>query len=1126
MRKAILIPVFLICLTLNLYTSNGQNYSGLHKTVNIPGDPSNCEYSLGSPFVLAGSDSIAVGDHLLVRDEDYAINYDKGIIYLAAAPKPGDTLTAHFNCFSLVLPEQTQYLPLLPDTLAKEDEKNTGQAGQLKGGLEGWKQGRESQLQFGGNKSVAINMGNNRDLTLEQSLNVMVNGKLGTNLEVAAMLSDQGMPVSGSTQELSQIDKVYIKATSSDWSATVGDYDLSYHRQALLNVHRQLQGLDASISRKENKISFAVSSTKGKPGYNTLIGRDGVQGPYQLSVVEGGIFRVLANSDRVWLDGKLMQRGSDRDYTIDYENPQIKFSPRQLITSDSRITVEFEYSQESFARDLYFISSDIQAGDHLSFNGAYYSESDDPLQPSIGEMDEAWKRVLSAAGDDTAGLWGDGGTPADSGNGDYDKIDSIYVYAGKGLGNYMVTFTWQGSGRGDYIYNGTIGAFVYVGHGNGDYSALKKYSRPEQFKSLGLQVRSQWSGGDISVNGAKTWKDVNLLSSLDDSDNSGGGVKYDVVWRRDSLRWGGFEFGGRGVYYGDNFCPELSNPESDFEIRWGLNNWSGLKKYDYMQNQHSQEYNGNYWPNRAFKLGGGWGQLGLGRDFWSRKYRASVNFFPWPWSALTYRYQNILLGQAWEDVRLISSKRQEHQAEAEAVSGKLTWQLGIDDRLDDNLYVSRNSIILRTTEGFGGISVKGAKIKWNSRYSRREDKMSDSIEQSWKGLSHTDQIKSLFKYDLGEHFILSIDHTYYSKIFRPGAVGQNQKSNLAMLKADGFGKAVKTGMEYSLNSTEARSVRDIYIKVPDETGDYSFDSLSGVYYPDTSGNYLRQILEEGPVGRASEVSARGYFQFSPEQLSGNSWWTGLRINLTAISSVKSLGAVTPELLTMLPAGQSRPQDLSSSMDFSGDAGYLGRSGWSARFILRWRRDRDNQILFSQNVRRDDERKMELRYVLSKKVTALLEGYSNSARTYNMNSGLESSIEPSAISTEFILGLNSNIDCNPKAEIGKERMMRYNLPIPLTNYQHWSLTAGLTRKLSLYGQVRVESGFIYRKADLMLDDIPFEFRYTRPLGRTLTWRTTYDYRISSYFTMSASYDGRKEEDKNIVHNGRMEVRAYF
>lgn len=1128
MRSDVL-PIILMMGLLTCHVEAESIYTSKVR-LSIPGDPAVNEYRLSSPFIFAKSDSVMVGNRILLRNVDYSINYNNGTVYLASPLRSQDTLVVFYTPMKWSFPKNVQYLPLLPDTFGNKYSQDSLAVKSVPDNeLAGWTERTGSQLSFGGSKSIGISLGSGKDMSLEQSLNARINGRLGQNLQINALLSDQGMPLTGSTQELSQIDKVYIRASSDNWAVTVGDYDLSYQKMPMINLQRQLQGLNADFSHKSNSIGFSVSNTKGRSGYNRISGRDGIQGPYQLSVQEGVLlFRVLANSERIWLDGSLLKKGPDKDYTFDYDKSQVIFTPRHIITSDSRITVEFEYSLDSFSRDLYVVRSEMYVGHNFSISGAYFQEADDPEQPSSGEMDALWRGVLEKAGDDTVKLWGDGGVPADSGQGDYDKVDSIYVFAGKGMGRYSVAFTWVGSGKGDYIYDSLSGSYVFAGPDQGDYVARKKYPRPDGFKTLGMQIKKTWEGGQVILAGAGTRKDLNLMSRLGDEDNQGTAGRYELYWKRDSLGWGGFELSGRGIGLGNDFNRDVCSPESDFESRWGLGGWTGLKSLDPFDRQRSQEYKAGYWPNDKLKFGGGWGKIRLGDGIWLHKYLGQMSLGSGRSRQLNYGYKKYYLGNAWTDGNIASALRQEHNLTSQQTGRILSVREGISNTVDAFNLQNGNQSGNRVQEGFLGLGSKSGVFSWDSRYVRREDYARDSTESFWKGISHTDQVNNILNYENGNTFFTGIEYTYRSKTIRPNAVGQNQKSNLALLKIDyaSAGRLIRSGLNYSLNFTEARLLRETYIMVGAGAGDFTYDSLTGTFFADTAGNYVKKTLEEGSANRACEISARSYLKIDPGQNQTRSWWKGFRFDLSMASSVKSLGSLDGYLLTTRPALGNRVQDLSGAMDATSETAYYGDAGWNMRFIYRWRRDRDNQTISAAIVRRTNERKLEAGYPFNNSLRSSFYVYSQINETFSSQVGQESSNNPSAAGSEWNLTVGRSSDAGLKLELGKERVERYNLIHPVINYEHWQLIPSLTRRLFASGQIRIEGGLTYRKADRDLEDIPMEFRYTRELGLSRSWRTNFDYRINNYLTIMMSYDGRKEDDKISVHNGRMEVKAYF
>ena len=100
------------------------------------------------------------------------------------------------------------------------------------------------------------------------------------------------------------------------------------------------------------KGSFAIS--RGKFARQTLPTKEGNQGPYRLQGNNGERFIiVLAGTERVLFNGTLLKRGFDYDYVIDYNRAEITFSPTRVIARDSRVIMEFEYTDISYLRSLY-----------------------------------------------------------------------------------------------------------------------------------------------------------------------------------------------------------------------------------------------------------------------------------------------------------------------------------------------------------------------------------------------------------------------------------------------------------------------------------------------------------------------------------------------------------------------------------------------------------------------------------------------------------------------------------------------------------------------------------------------------------------------------------------------------
>ncbi|MEJ7660609.1 MAG: hypothetical protein WKG07_13825 [Hymenobacter sp.] len=83
--------------------------------------------------------------------------------------------------------------------------------------------------------------------------------------------------------------------------------------------------------------------------------------------------------------------------------PKSRFTPRHLITRNSRLKIDFEYSDLNYSRSLYALSHYQQVG-KLSLRGNFYQEADNPDAAANLELAFLDRQQLRQAGNVSRGI--------------------------------------------------------------------------------------------------------------------------------------------------------------------------------------------------------------------------------------------------------------------------------------------------------------------------------------------------------------------------------------------------------------------------------------------------------------------------------------------------------------------------------------------------------------------------------------------------------------------------------------------------------------------------------------------------------------------------------------------------
>ena len=455
-------------------------------------------------------------------------------------------------------------------------------------------------LQYTGSFGRSLSVGNTQDAVVNGVFNLQISGFLADSIEMAAAITDNNIPIQpdGTTQNLNEFDRIWMRFKKPTWEVNIGDIDVRKSPTYFMSYYKRQQGLAVAATQQigksvGNKVFASGALAKGKFARNIFNGIEGNQGPYRLTGAANELFFVvLAGTERVWIDGKQIQRGEDQDYVINYNTAEITFTPRQLINKDARIQVEFEYADRNYLNSLIYLEDELQISEKFKFNIAYYANTDARNSPINQELNPLEKQFLSEIGDSIQNAFFPSAMPDsfDASKIQYTQIDTtvsgetykaFQYYTTPERQLYNLQFVQVGENKGNYIpaFNGANGkVFQWVvpinGVPQGSYEPARFLVTPK--KRAMLSMAAEWMitpQTSIQASAGFSTQDVNLFSSKDKMNDKGNGYRIDLNDGR-RLLFAGKSFqlkSSAGYEYVDeNFVPLERLRPVEFLRDWGL----------------------------------------------------------------------------------------------------------------------------------------------------------------------------------------------------------------------------------------------------------------------------------------------------------------------------------------------------------------------------------------------------------------------------------------------------------------------------------------------------------------------------------------------------------------------------
>ncbi len=495
------------------------------------------------------------------------------------------TLRLHIHAIGYQPPVFTESLPqlLIPDSVAMDKRYRNYTASESATQLRS-----KTTIRQSGSITRGFTLGTNQDPYLNSALDLQLSGYLTEELQLQATLTDQNLPfqADGATQTLNEFDRVHIALRSPFAQIEMGDVDLSLANGTFGVLKRRVQGASANwLAGNERTMGVSTGLSVQRGTFHSILIQPliGVRGPYSLEGAYNEPFiTIVSGSERVYLNGELLTRGVNQDYTIDYGLAEIVFTGDRFMTPEDDIQVEYQYLNREYSRTLFTASSsasELLSG-RMKLSATYLREAD--------QNESARTDLLRISGDIEEGTRVSGadsvGYSQDSDYIRYTRIDtliqgeSIPIYRhipGSSTNAWRVRFSEVGQGNGSYqraieAENGLI--YQWVGQGRGAYEPLVPLQAPRSHQLMvlhsqtalnpSLTFHAEWAVSDV---------DLNRFSDLDDQDNVDHALRFRMV--TDSLRLGSvdLDLGWTTQHSGSRFEAFERIRDTEFNTFWGSN---------------------------------------------------------------------------------------------------------------------------------------------------------------------------------------------------------------------------------------------------------------------------------------------------------------------------------------------------------------------------------------------------------------------------------------------------------------------------------------------------------------------------------------------------------------------------
>ena len=260
-----------------------------------------------------------------------------------------------------------------------------------------------SKLHIEGSKTISVGVGGSGGVALDQSLLLTADGDLAPGIHLKAKISDGNLPLSsqGSSAPLRDVDELWLEVFTDHWDTRLGDQDWITTPGLGAGYQLRVRGWSGTWNPDGGQAKVMIGGPQARWTRVVLSGVDGQQEGYVLvKASTNPLGAIVPGSETVRVNGQLMTRGGDADYSVRYSQGLLDFTTRRRILASDVIEVEFQAADLDYEETFAAASVKAKVG-AWSMETWAMRLADQGSNPLSYAPDSSTQRILAAVGSDS-----------------------------------------------------------------------------------------------------------------------------------------------------------------------------------------------------------------------------------------------------------------------------------------------------------------------------------------------------------------------------------------------------------------------------------------------------------------------------------------------------------------------------------------------------------------------------------------------------------------------------------------------------------------------------------------------------------------------------------------------------